>query len=85
MVRDEVSMAVFKEDFEEESLCIDLDNQIRVPAGHKAAVKLEVKASLLEEEAGVELVGVGLDCTVSKNGKSLSLQGDSRKWAFCEL
>lgn len=63
---DEASMEVFEE---EDSLCIDLDNQIRVPAGHKAAVKLEV--SLLDEDDGVELADVGLDYTNAKDGKAL--------------
>lgn len=57
---DEASMEVFEED-----LCIDLDNQIR--AGQ--AVKLEV--SLFDEDDGVELADVGLDCTVVKDGKAL--------------
>lgn len=67
-IPDEASMEVFK-DLEEESLCIDLDNQIQVPAGSQAVVKLEVTASLPDD--GVELVDVGLDCTVA-NGKDNS-------------
>lgn len=63
---DEASMEVFEED-----LCIDLDNQIRVPAGHKAAVKLEV--SLLDEDDGVELADFGLDYTNAKDGKALGV------------
>ncbi|KAL1513928.1 hypothetical protein ABEB36_003266 [Hypothenemus hampei] len=45
---DEASMESFREE-NEECLCVDLDNQIRVPKGHAALIKLNVKIDQNEE------------------------------------